>query len=234
MVTIKILTRPSLEIFESYQELFLSILSEKERYYILKSKKEKDRIEKTLGWILCRMEASERFHVHPSGVVVAAHEKGKPYYGDFPELEFNLTHGGDVIIAAFSENRAVGVDVEALTRKANLEIAKRYFTLSEATFIESLSENDQRRAFLRFWTIKEAYLKMIGVGLTRPLDSFEIQYNEECISIYDNEVLQLCDVVQNESDGKHIVTVCVENRENKFQFSEIDLQTIITFVKKFK
>lgn len=210
------------------------MLSERERFYVLKTKKEKDRIEKCLGWILCRMEAFHRYGVHPAEAKIGVHEQGKPFFADFPALEFNLTHGGNVIIAAFSEGRAVGVDVEALARKANLDIAKRHFTPFEADFIENTPEPQRRHVFLQYWTVKEAYLKMIGTGLTRPLDSFEIHFRDgDGIAIYDGGVLQNCETVQDESDNEHIVTVCAAGNENKFQFSPIDLQSIINFVEKF-
>ncbi len=67
----------------------------------------------------------------------------------------------------------VGVDVESLARQPNLEIASRYFATEEVEFVMSKPNADERfLAFLRVWTLKEAYIKAVGGGLSIPLGDF--------------------------------------------------------------
>ena len=68
---------------------------------------------------------------------------------------------------------AVGVDVEHEGRiVAALDLARRFFTPREAAELSSLPPEQQRTAFLRLWTLKEAFLKALGVGLAKSLDGF--------------------------------------------------------------
>jgi 4'-phosphopantetheinyl transferase len=52
------------------------------------------------------------------------------------------------------------------------ELARRFFAPSEAAYIGALMEADRRNAFLQFWTLKEAFIKALGIGLSIPLDEF--------------------------------------------------------------
>ncbi|RYF11621.1 MAG: 4-phosphopantetheinyl transferase family protein [Deltaproteobacteria bacterium] len=57
----------------------------------------------------------------------------------------------------------LGVDVEASGRHISaLRLAQRYFAPSEIATLQRLSGEPQRRAFLTLWTLKEAYLKVLG------------------------------------------------------------------------
>jgi 4'-phosphopantetheinyl transferase len=63
--------------------------------------------------------------------------------------------------------------VEALDRRAAApEIARSHFAPDETRFLESLPEGERPRAFLALWTLKEAYIKARGMGLSIPLADF--------------------------------------------------------------
>ena len=233
-LTVNILNRPDAVFFAPLQQSFMDLLGEKEQQSIERTRKEKDKIEKILGWTMCRMEASLRYGVHPAAIRIDFHEKGKPFFPDFPEFKFNITHGGNLIAVAFCNDREVGIDVEAGDRKANLEIAERYFTPTEVAFLQKTPLQQRPYTFLRLWTIKEAYLKMTGAGLSHPLDSFEIQHNDDKITIYKNQTPQDCTVFQDETDKKHIITVCVKGSENNFFLNRQNIKSIINFVEKNK
>ena len=234
MTTINIIERPALPFPAPLQNACLTLLGEVEQRSIERTRKEKDKIDKILGWILCRMEASLRYGVHPADIRIDFHEKGKPFFPDFPDFKFNITHGGNLIAVAFCDDHEVGIDVEAADRRVNLMIAERFFTPAEVVFLQNTPSEQRPHAFLRLWTIKEAYLKMTGDGLTRPLDSFEIQHRDDKITIYENQTPQNCTVFQEETDGKHIITVCVKDGENNFLLNRQDMKSIINFVEKNK
>ena len=216
MVTINVLERPDAISFAPLQSSFMELLGERERLSVERTQKERDKIEKILGWAMCRMEASSRYGVPPAEIRIDFHEKGKPFFPDFPDFKFNITHGGNLVAVAFCERHEVGIDVEAVNRKVNPMIAERYFTPAEAEFLQKMPSQQRSHAFLRLWTVKEAYLKMTGDGLSKPLNSFEIQYIGDEIKIYENGKLQDCTVFQDETDQKHIITVCVQGCENNF------------------
>lgn len=94
-------------------------------------------------------------------------ENGKPVVDS---LFFNISHAGDYVVGALSDCE-VGCDIEKVV-PAPLEIAERYFSLTESEYIKS--ECDKNKAFFTLWTLKESYMKMTGQGMNLPLDAFEI------------------------------------------------------------
>jgi 4'-phosphopantetheinyl transferase len=232
MVDIAMIERPNLDLVNIWQEKLVDLLGEKEALSIEKTMKIKDKIDKLMGWIICKMEASKRYGISPQEIKIAYHEQGKPFFPDFPTLKYNISHGGDLIVVAFSETSEVGIDVESSHRKVNLDIVKRYFTASESTFIDNLPQNRQSEYFIRLWTIKEAYLKMLGTGLFKPLDSFEVRLSGENIEIFENNQLQQRSTNQYITDNHHIISTCTMIPENNFHFYYEKMETIINFVEK--
>lgn len=100
---------------------------------------------------------------------------GKPVLAgpDAGKLHFNLSHTDAMLVLAVSRTHAVGVDVEALTRKVELRaLAQRYFATHEYEELLELEDHAQRERFFTLWTLKEAWLKARGLGLRIPLDDF--------------------------------------------------------------
>ncbi len=99
-------------------------------------------------------------------------EGGKPELA-WPEaaLHFNLSHSGPQALVVISEARRVGVDVEILGRRVEVEhIAARYFTAAEEREVLAAPEGAPRlEVFLRCWTRKEALLKGLGMGIATEL-----------------------------------------------------------------
>ena len=111
----------------------------------------------------------------PRALVFVQNEFGKPSLIDDPSLHFSLSHTEDRAILAVSKTLIVGADIEHVRVLDHLDLAKRYFHPNEAAAIESLRHPDeQRQAFFRTWTLKEAIVKALGKGLSIPLESFEV------------------------------------------------------------
>jgi 4'-phosphopantetheinyl transferase len=110
-----------------------------------------------------------------AGIRFTANEFGKPVLTD-QSLCFNLTHTRGAIAFALSREHDVGVDVEERDRRVDyVGLARRYFAAREAQHIEELGEADRPTAFFAIWTLKEAYVKGLGRGLTFPLDAFAFE-----------------------------------------------------------
>lgn len=99
-------------------------------------------------------------------------EYGKPMlaspWGE-TELRFNVSHSAGLALIGVSLGREIGVDVEHCGRAVRRmeRIAKRFFAPRDYEQLCALPHKEQRRAFFRFWTRKEAYLKAMGTGLAR-------------------------------------------------------------------
>lgn len=124
-------------------------------------------LRRLLGGYLGQPAAAVRFAYGP---------RGKPSLAGEPaSLRFNVTHSGGLALLAFTTGFELGVDVEPLRPVEDAEaIAERYFSPAEAAVLRGLAEPERSRAFLRGWTLKEAFIKATGDGLSRPLDEFEV------------------------------------------------------------
>jgi 4'-phosphopantetheinyl transferase len=90
-------------------------------------------------------------------------------------LRFNMSHSHEVALFAFAEDRELGVDVEHIrTDFASEEVARRFFSRREVETFNALPRHDQVAAFFKCWTRKEAFIKVIGKGLSQPLDKFDV------------------------------------------------------------
>jgi len=89
------------------------------------------------------------------------------------DLQFNLSHSGRWVLCAVTKAGEVGVDVEAVREVPKaMELARRFFSSAEAAALSNVPVEDRHLAFLRYWTLKESYVKACGVGLLMPLEEF--------------------------------------------------------------
>ncbi len=104
---------------------------------------------------------------------------GKPVLAEAQNpqrLTFNLSHSGGVAVIAVTRGAAVGVDVEQVDKALEVDqLARRVLSGAEREWLYSVADGKRRRAFLRFWTHKEAYVKARGEGLGAPLAEIEVQ-----------------------------------------------------------
>jgi 4'-phosphopantetheinyl transferase len=88
-------------------------------------------------------------------------------------IEFNLSHTRGLVCCAVALGSPVGVDAEQLAEISDcLDLAKRFFAPAEAGFLERVAAAERSNVFLRIWTLKEAFVKARGLGLSLPLDGF--------------------------------------------------------------
>ena len=91
-------------------------------------------------------------------------------------LSFNISHTRDMIMLGIAR-RSIGVDVEnTRISRSFLEIADRYFSPREVDDINSLPKYERYDRFFYYWTLKEAYIKARGMGLSLPLRQFSFYF----------------------------------------------------------
>jgi len=83
-------------------------------------------------------------------------------------------------LIAVTLKHAVGIDVERLDREVqDIEIAERYFSARESTYLSSLIPPERTHQFFSYWTCKEAYLKMEGRGISEGLAQCELSIDPD-------------------------------------------------------
>lgn len=124
---------------------------------------------------LLRLVLAGYLGTSPEAVVFSSSSDGKPRLAPPERLRFNLSHSGLIALVAVSANREVGVDVEEIRDVGDMEdLVKTCFSPVEQAALASLPAAQRRWAFFAGWTRKEAFLKALGEGLSRSLDSFDV------------------------------------------------------------
>ena len=141
---------------------------------------EKPRTEYALSHAILRLALSEYASVSPQDWRFVAGPWGKPEIVS-PALQtplwFNLAHTNGFTACAVGRDRDLGVDVENVNRTTSYQdLARRFFAPQEYEYLENLPLGLQREAFFRIWTLKEAYIKAEGKGLSIPLNSFHFRF----------------------------------------------------------
>ena len=119
----------------------------------------------------------------PKSLRFSANEHGKPFLKQRPDIQFNLSHSHGAAVCALCRDDAVGVDVEDVGRQTDLSIANRFFSSAEAELVSKAPEIEKRALFFDIWTLKEAYIKAVGKGLSIPLNSFSFNADQADIQI---------------------------------------------------
>lgn len=114
----------------------------------------------------------------PAGeLVLSATAAGKPILAGAAgpkRIEFNVSHSGEWVLLGFSRGQALGVDVE-LARDLDFDdLVRNFFSVAERIDWAATPPGERSHVFFTTWVRKEAYLKALGVGLQKQLDSFTV------------------------------------------------------------
>ena len=115
----------------------------------------------SLGAGLLLDQGLKRFGLRERTEAFGTVENGKPCLLHHPEIQFNLSHSGSMVMAAFA-SCPVGCDVEK-KQKARMDVAKRFFAPAEQRALWAAETEEERDI-----------LKVGGQGMAMALDSFTI------------------------------------------------------------
>lgn len=124
----------------------------------------------------CRCLAAEallRYALGTADYTVEKNAHGKPRIVGREDFHYNLSHAGNWVVIAYGPEE-VGIDIEKISWDAGKErLARRFFTENEQAYVFR-EEAHQPQRFFQIWTGKESYLKYLGTGLSKALDSFDV------------------------------------------------------------
>jgi len=146
------------------------ILDDIERGRANKFLHQTDRATFIVAHALKRKRLAEKMGVkEPSQLRFSEDETGKPYLID-ADIYFNLSHSHGITALSISTTSECSVDIETHREVNQLALLiKKTMTNQETNEIEVASS--PMKAFLDRWVVKEAFLKLSGIGLAEPLKS---------------------------------------------------------------
>ena len=160
------------------------------------------------GRYLLRTVISRFLNIHPQAVVFRKNQYGKLFLDRRYHQEnicFNLTHSHGIVAGAFVLENDIGIDVEKIDRNMT-DIVRRFFSPEEKEYINSYYTSKKNNLSYQIWTLKEAYIKAKGVGLSLPLESFSV-FDDLGVFFYTTRLFLY-----------YYLSIAINNTENK-QFS---------------
>jgi 4'-phosphopantetheinyl transferase len=145
-------------------EAGLKEISEQRREQALKFRHEQGQRLCVLAYQLLKQGLKEEYGISENPIF-EYNEHGKPSIVGHPEIFFNLSHCKEAAVCVVSDH-PVGIDVESI--REYKESLVRY-TMNDDEVREIESAADPASAFIRFWTMKEATMKLIGTGISNDM-----------------------------------------------------------------
>lgn len=165
--------RPSSD--SALEKSFLALLDERETERVERFTAKHARDQNLTGRAVLRLLLAQYLEETPAKIRLVQADGGKPELaGENPlGLQFNITHKPGMVAWGFACGHRIGIDVEALdATHATTAIAERFFAAPEIERMRELSGEEAVAQFYKYWTLKEAYIKALGLGMKLPLKDF--------------------------------------------------------------
>jgi 4'-phosphopantetheinyl transferase len=147
-----------------------------------------DRRDYVAAHVLARLALAPELDRAPDSIVFGAEPSGRPYVKDMRGslTEFSLSHTRGFVAVAIARGARIGVDVERTDRMDDpQELYMRVLSPREQTEISLIGAQARRARFVQLWTLKEAYFKVLGTGLSAAPNSVSFDIDGERIARLD-------------------------------------------------
>ncbi|WP_198080181.1 4'-phosphopantetheinyl transferase family protein [Acinetobacter calcoaceticus] len=186
--------------------------------------------------VLVKTVLADKLGISPHEVNLLLHPNGKPFVEGSKALYFNLTHSADVIILAVTEEGEIGVDIERVDREFDWMRVDSVLAASEIEWIKGNELIDPFSVYQRFfqiWTLKEAYIKCTGDGMSRHLKMLNFHVSSEYIQFLDStNNAQKTEKYYFESyiyDSDFIFSICLQQSRSLEKFN-LDCFQLLPFI----
>ncbi|MDE3856963.1 4'-phosphopantetheinyl transferase family protein [Sinorhizobium meliloti] len=197
---------------------FWDLLSKNEKEKYSRFRFAADRFRYLVTRALVRTTLSRYGPQTPHEWQFCQNQHGKPMLSpcisdSFKGHDWNVSHSGDLVVVAVAAVRSIGVDVENIHVQTELSAtAALTFAPEELDAFMRSGSGDRRELFFAHWTLKEAYTKARGMGISIPLQSASFMLDiAGTINFVSTESAQRTDdwsFWQVRPDDDHILAIC--------------------------
>lgn len=152
-------------------------------------------------------------------------ENGKPIL-ESGEYGFSISYTNDHVYIAIVRHDVIGLDVEQIN-SIDLNVSKEFMSESELVKLEE--SINKYEYFYKIWTLKEAYLKLLGTGIDNTMTDIEFIEDKNGIFSMTKEIEQKI-YFSNTVSGNCMISVATFNFVN---YNIIDFTSTKEFFKKY-
>ncbi|MGI6549056.1 MAG: 4'-phosphopantetheinyl transferase family protein [Syntrophomonadales bacterium] len=179
-----------------------------------------------VGDLLIRSITCRYHNVRNDQLLFENNQYGKPYLKGIENFCFNISHSGRWVACAV-DHQPVGIDIEEMA-PIELDVARHYFSAEEFAYIANQPESERTATFYDIWTLKESYIKALGWGLSKDLNSFTVKLIPDGKAVL-SESPGHCPVYlrQYEIDKEYRLSVCAFNSSFPDRIKTVDIGWIL-------
>lgn len=185
---------------ENFIEQAFPLLSKERQQKISGYKILSDRIDGCVGFLLLRYALKNEYNITEIPEFIFG-EYGKPFLKNHGNVHFNISHCKKAVVCAVSDKN-IAVDIMDY-RKIHNSVIKRVCSENEKTILNT--SQDKNKDFIKLWTMKECYSKLVGKGLSMDFSKITADLPEcknfkyietdsyilACSEISDNKIIKL-------------------------------------------
>jgi 4'-phosphopantetheinyl transferase len=176
------LAQPEESCCPARESMLMALLSDDERVRLARFRFEQDGRLFLLSHAMLRMTLSLCTGVEPRVWQFRAGKYGRPEIVEpASRLRFNISHTRGLAACAAVLNSDIGLDVEDTSRGTPIHVMESFFSSSEAQELQRSPCGVRVRRFFTYWTLKEAYVKALGIGLSLSPGRFSMYEDAERI-----------------------------------------------------
>lgn len=162
---------------------------------------------------LLKKAVLEQYPQKADKLTMRKQEHGKPYFVEegqenqevSSQIYFNLSHSGKMAACVIGQAQ-VGIDIEKI-RPYNPKVADRILSDQEWEILQKSQEKG--KDFIRFWTLKEAYGKYTGKGLSMDFKKIMFHWEEDGEIISNDSQVKF---FQWEINQEYYLALCVDSK----------------------
>ena len=166
---------------------YQAMLSDAERVQQARFYFAKDRQRYLVTRALVRSVLSRYASVSPEQWIFSANAYGKPAIANvvadgadpLARLSFSITHADNLIVIGVTRDNALGLDTDNTRSR-------------QVAALRALPLESRQQRFFEYWTLKEAYIKARGMGLSIPMNQFAFYFS------FNHTVALTLDPLQND------------------------------------
>lgn len=186
--------------------------------------REEDKLRGLFGDLLIRDQIMTQLGISNEDIEFGTNDYGKPFLKDVNDFHFNISHSGEWVVAAV-DVKPVGIDIEQI-QDIDLEISQHYFSSDEHE--DLLMKSDSIDYFFTLWSLKESYIKILGKGLSHPLNAFSIKFltEDEIIMMVDNKPVDEIFFNRYHIDSRYKMGICAHHNEIPKQVNMLSMDDL--------
>lgn len=196
-----------------------------------------------IGQLLIRYLLSRSLEKNSTSFVIKRDRFHRPYVCSHPSFDLNLSHQNALVAIAGTFDGRVGCDTMLIRSSNQKRIHRQNYQLlkekilnkDEENFLMTNTSTDEERhaLFLRFWTLKESYVKWLGQGLRYPMKTIHLHlsstsdFPSQTTRLFSNEILRFDEQLISFENDQQLIAVCLSSSTKWRSFQELTLDDLL-------